>query len=80
MTDLDVSMTSVIATILWAIGVAFAMVAFFTPLDVGALGVISAAGGATLNVRVFFVKLEDRDRNAFELGRDYESSRMRSVH
>lgn len=80
MNDLDVSVTSVIATILWAIGIGLAMIALLTDFDVGALGVISAASGATLNVRGFFVKLEHRDRNTFELGRDYESSRVHSVN
>lgn len=79
MSDWHLSATAVAATVLWVIGVALAMVQLLTDVGVGQLGIIAAAGGATLNVRGYFVKLEDRERNAFNLGRDYENARMHSV-
>ena len=80
MNDLHVSATRVAAVLLWTIGIALAGVNVTVDIDLGALGVIAACGGAVLNVRGYFCRLEDRERNAFELGRDYEDHRrMRPV-
>lgn len=74
MQDKSVSATTVIATAMWVVGGLMTLVELFTRLDIGSLGIVIAAGGATLNVRRFFCQLAERDRNAFELGRDYASS------
>lgn len=79
MNDLDLSATGVAATSLWLIGVALALIQLTTNIELGQLGIIAAAGGATLNVRGYFLRFEDRERSAFEIGRDYERHRMHPV-
>lgn len=38
--------------------------------DVGHLGMVFGAAGGTLHIRGWFCRLERRERNAYELGRD----------
>lgn len=70
MQDKTVSLTSVFAWVLWVVAIALVLVDVFTEVNSGDLGIVAAAGGATLTVRGYFLDLEDRERNAFEIGRD----------
>lgn len=79
MNDFRISATTAASGLLWTVGVVLTIVELVTGLDVGELGVVTAAGGAVLTVRGFFCQLADRERNAFELGRDYESNRIHPV-
>jgi hypothetical protein len=79
MNDRNLSATVVAATVLWILGGSLAVVEAVSGLQVGALGIVAVAGGATLNVRGYFCGLEARERNAFVLGRDYEREQERGM-
>lgn len=80
MNDMHVSATIGAAVLLWTIGGALALLEWFTNIHSGAAGVTIATGAAVLNVRGYFCRQERREQKAFELGREYESGRMHSVH
>ena len=79
MNDKPVSATIASAVLLWVIGGVLALLELATSIDSGAAGVTIATGAAVLNVRSYFCKFESRARNAFELGREYESSKIRTI-
>lgn len=79
MNDLHVSATIGAAVLLWIVGGLLAALELFTDIESGALGVTIVTAGAVLNVRSYFCRLEKREQNAFALGRDYESGRVRSL-
>lgn len=70
MQDKNVSLTDACSWVLWVLAVALVVVQMASPLETAELGVIAAIGGATLTVRGYFVDLADRERNAYEIGRD----------
>lgn len=79
MTDRNISATTTLAVLMWMVGAALALTELFTHLDIGELGIVIAAAGATMNVRGFFCHIAYRERNAFELGREYEEGRVTSL-
>lgn len=72
MNDRSITLRSAVSCLLWTTGVVLALLETLGVADIGELGVVAAAAGATLSVRGFVAELERRDRNAFELGRDHE--------
>jgi hypothetical protein len=72
----EVPLRTVIATTLWLIGITLGVFDFLDWAEVGDLGVIVAAVGATLNVRGFFLDLFERECRAFEAGREYERFKL----
>lgn len=81
MSDREVSATVVIACILWAVSVGLVsvgLVGLTSNDNVGHLGIISAAGAGTVNIRGFFCRLAGREKNAFQLGVEY-ANEVRSI-
>lgn len=67
----SVSLLEVMAWSLWAAGVLAIVYDLALALHaLGHFGVVLCCAGATLHVRGFILRLEERDLNAFELGRD----------
>lgn len=74
--DTTFSATSTIAAILWAVGAIFIGLSFFHVSAFGQVGIYFAAAAGTCQIRGFICSLRQRERNAFELGRDS----VRSIH
>lgn len=83
MRDREVQLAAVISGVLWVAGAATVIAGVFTKTyGLPAVGLFSAGVAAVLNIRSFVLRMEERVRDAFELGRDYERGRpptMRSV-
>lgn len=82
MRDWEVQVTAVISGVLWLAGAATIVAGVLTKAyGVPAVGLFSAGVAAVLNIRGLVLGMEQRIRNAFELGRDYERSQppIRSV-
>lgn len=72
MSDRSISFTSAVSAALWVLGVMLVMLDIALGEDaIGRLGFVVAMGGATLSVRSFICTLAYRERNAFEMGREY---------
>lgn len=80
MNDLHVSATIGAAVLLWVLGGTLSVLELFTGIHSGPSGVTIATGAAVLNVRAYFCQFADRQQNAFDLGRDYESGKVRPLH
>lgn len=72
MHDKNVSLRSVIAYSLWLVGITLVVLDVFGLTGTGDLGVVIVGVGALLQIRGYFLEQAERDRNAFELGRDHE--------
>jgi len=71
LTDRVVSMGSLVAYGLWALGLALFGVGWLVDDGhLGRLGTLAALGGATAQIRQYFVQHNRSLRNAYELGRD----------
>lgn len=70
MTNRSVAVHTAFSCLLWPSGLALVLVGLFTRHEVGQLGLIVAMIAAVLNVRGFFVCLEQREHAAFDLGRN----------
>lgn len=82
MNDRPISTTTVLASTLWVVGFGLAFLYAAIGLrGTGVLAMLIAAGGATLTVRGYLCRLEEelfeRERNAFQLGRDDARSTVR---
>jgi hypothetical protein len=72
----QVRLSTVVAWVVWAVGlVGVALGLVFGP-DVGHLGMVTCLAGNTLMAYTFFRDLEYREKKAFELGRDHERALM----
>ena len=54
-------------------GLALVLVDLFSRVECGELGLLAAGAAMVFNVRGFFCRLAERERNAFEIGRDFEA-------
>lgn len=79
MFDCSVSLNSIIAGALWLLGLFFVLIDVMCGRNTDDLGVIFAIAGATLTVRAMLVGPSLRERTAFELGREFEDGRLRSL-
>lgn len=70
MQDKDVSLNGLATAGLWTSAAVLVPLDVLTDVNTGDLGILSAIGAATLSIRSYFAALEDRERNAFEIGRD----------
>lgn len=77
MQDRNVSLTTVGAAALWVLGVALVAGSAITGWPLGQLGLTVVIGAATLTVRGYFVDLQDREMEAFEVGRKVGESLRR---
>lgn len=68
--DKNVSLTRVFALGLWALAAALVLAELALGVDLADVGLLAGLAAATLTVRGYFVDLHDRERNAFEIGRD----------
>lgn len=70
MRDASLSATLVFAATCWALGAIFIGIGFFWPHTTATVGLYFTAMAATAHMKTFFIYLERREREAFELGRD----------
>lgn len=74
MSEVKVSVMHVFAAAHWIAGVAFVLIDLFSGVETGELGVVLVAVAAVTNVKAWLSHMEarlvDRERSAFELGRD----------
>lgn len=54
---------------LWAVGLVLVVLWMVYALRTGGLGLLIAGAGGVLNIKVFLGELEERERRAFEFGR-----------
>lgn len=81
MIDRKISATQTFAYAHWALGLSLIVTSFYGPIQLAALGLLAAGVGGVAQIRGMICGLEERERNAFDLGRDYESSQgVRRVH
>lgn len=71
MNERSIAVHSAISALLWPIGFALVLLGLFTEFEFGQLGIVLCMVAATLTVRGYFCGLYRREREAFELGRDY---------
>lgn len=64
-----ISAWHVMAFGLWAIGLVLVVMWMVEGIRTGGLGLMFAGAGGVLNVRVFILEMEDRERRAFDFGR-----------
>lgn len=77
MHDMNVSMTmgAIIAAGFWVAVIVLLVVHTVTgSLTFGLWGLATSAGAATATIRAYLIRLEEHERNAFELGRDWGSA------
>lgn len=79
MTNRSIAVHTAFAFLLWPAGVILVCVGLFTVHELGQLGIVVCMVAATLNVRAFFCALENRERNAFSVGRDLGRSEAESI-
>lgn len=72
--DREISVTRVIATMLWALGLALIGCSFFTTEVFAELGLWVAGLGGVMTIRDCMRAAASREKEAFELGREYEAS------
>ena len=71
----QVAITNVVSGVLWATGGAAVLIGMLTRVyGVPAIGIMLSMAAAVLNVQRFVAHCEERMRNAFQCGRDYERS------
>lgn len=75
MEDRPVSVTTIGAVLLWVAGYSLGIAYCVTGIrGMGVMAMLITAGGVTLTVRGYMIQLAEtlleRERNAFELGRD----------
>jgi len=54
---------------LWAIGLVLVVIWMVQGIRTGGLGLLFAGAGGVINIRVFILEMEDRERQAFDFGR-----------
>lgn len=80
MTDRSVSIGCMVAYSLWVATLGLLVAAWITgDWRVGHTALASSAAAATASVRQFFVHQNKMLKRAFELGRDYGRSELRSL-
>lgn len=57
------------AVVLWCVGLVLSGLWTFAEIRTGSLGVVVACMGGVMNIRVFVGRLEERERRAFDFGR-----------
>lgn len=67
----QIQLTSTLAALSGCVGIALVVVNFFVDGDdFGNAGLLFACIAAVLRIRSWFVRMGQRERNAFEIGRD----------
>lgn len=74
MKDWKVSTNDLGTTVGWLAGLVLIIVGMVTDYETGDLGLLCAGVGGVLNIRRFLMCNEERERNAFALGRDLGQS------
>lgn len=77
MNDRSIAVHAAVAYLLWPLGVILVGLGFLVEYDLGQVGIVLCMVGATLTVRGYFCAMHRRERNAFELGREYEQGLRR---
>src|SRR5690349_13905241 len=72
MIDRKISAGKTVAYTLWAAGFLCIAASFVLPLQVAAIGLFLAGAGGVLTIRGYVCALQQREQNAFDIGRDYE--------
>lgn len=76
MRDRHISALHVAAGVLWVLGATLAVIYMAVGIrGTGCIGLLLAGAGGITNVRAMLAHMEERERRAFELGRDHERSR-----
>lgn len=70
MIDMEISLNSLAATLLWILGLGLLTLAFITDLELSSFGLFCAVAGGVLNVRGSVHRLSMREKNAYDLGRE----------
>lgn len=70
MTCRSIAIHTAFSCLLWPAGTVLILIGFVSDHEFGQLGILLAMIAAVLNVRGFFSALLERERNAFELGRE----------
>lgn len=70
MSDPNVSLLNTLAVLCWLGGVAVLVVNMFVDPDVHSFGVVLCGVGGVLTIRAFVHQLEEREKAAFEVGRE----------
>jgi hypothetical protein len=74
MQEKEVSLRCVIATALWAAGIALVIIDMTDPptWQPGQAGLACIGGAMVLNIRGYFIGLHRRMKDMFQMGREYE--------
>lgn len=82
MGEREIAVRSVVAGSLWLAGIVLVAIGALTPHEVGQCGLLCTGAAMVITVRGYFARFEEREREAFQLGRDYEhgQTRLRSLN
>lgn len=72
MNDRSIAIHAAISWLLWPTGFTLVCIGVLTKFELGQLGIVLCMIAATLTVRGYFCTLHKRERDLFEMGRDYE--------
>lgn len=75
--DRPVSVTHAVSVGFWIAGLVFVGLELFAIWPTAALGLFLAGVGGVLTIRGYFCHMQDREREAFEIGR--EAAELRRV-
>lgn len=70
MNDRTVSATTAAAVLLWTLGLTLVLLDLFGHVETGELGIYATGGAMVLNIRSFFCQQREREREAYDLGRE----------
>lgn len=71
MNNRNIAVHTAFSCLFWPVGTVMILIGLVTDHELGQVGILLAMIAAVLNVRGFFCSLGERERNAFELGRDF---------
>lgn len=72
MNERSIAIHAAISYLLWPTGMILVCIGLVTEFELGQLGIVLCMIAATLTVRGYFCALVRRERDVFEMGRDYE--------
>lgn len=72
MNDSTIATTTAAALFLWPLGLLLIALDAILGWPTGQLGIYGTCAAGVLNIRGFFCQQRHRERNAFEVGRDYQ--------
>lgn len=74
MGEKQVGVASLIAVLLWTLGGVIVVADLFVTVDLGAVGLMLVAGGMVMTNRKVIHSMCERERDVFQMGRDYQHS------